>query len=87
MAVITDEAGSAILDEAGSDIYDEAGGSLPPGVTEATFSGPEALVYPTYIDAIAGSTLVAQPGQQYEVEPPPGTGQPAVPDDGNWTAD
>lgn len=63
------------------------GSSLPPGVTEALFTGSYELVYPSYIDSGALHTLVAEPGQEYEVEPPPGTGQPAVPDDGRWTVE
>ncbi len=58
---------------------------LPPGVTLAEFSGPEELIYPSYIDAGALHTLDAVPGRSYEVEPPPGTNQPAVPPDGFWT--
>lgn len=64
-----------------------SGGPLPPGVTEALFSGPEALVYPSYIDTEVEHTLTAEPGQTYEIEPPPGTNQPAIPPDGFWTAE
>lgn len=80
MAIILDEAAGDLLDEAGGDIFDELGGGI-----SYLFSGPETLVYPSYIDVNAQHTLVAQPQTVYEIEPPPGTNQPAVPPDGFWT--
>jgi hypothetical protein len=86
MAVILDAAGSAILDASGADINDEsgAGGWL--------FTGPETLVYPSYIDTQAGHTLVAVPLNAYQMEPA-GLGVPVIdadnpvpPPDGLWQA-
>jgi hypothetical protein len=51
------------------------------------FNGPVTLVYPDYIDAQAGHTLVASPGGIYDILiPGPGLGAPAVPNDGLWAA-
>lgn len=51
------------------------------------FNGPVTLIYVCYIDAAAGHTLVASPGQVYDIATPsPGLGIPVAPNDGQWAA-
>jgi hypothetical protein len=56
------------------------------------FAGPETLIYPSYIDTLAGHTLTAVPGEGYRIQPA-GLGDPVCdadnpvpPPDGKWTA-
>lgn len=51
------------------------------------FNGPETLIYPPYHDNATGYTLVAVPGQVYDImTPAPVLGLPSVPNDGLWAA-
>lgn len=83
MAVILDQAGFGLLDQAGEDIYDQAG---PPAGW--LFNGNQTLTYPEYINAATGSTLVAAPGQTYQIRDPAlgGLGDSLPPDNQFWTS-
>jgi len=51
------------------------------------FSGPQTLYYPAYKDFATGHSLIAVPGQVYDIYPPsPSLGLPCAPADGFWTA-
>jgi hypothetical protein len=61
-------------------------------VTAWTFSGPEQLFYPSYIDLQAGHTLVATPGGgPYQIlqagagDPVQDADSPVPPPDGFWS--
>jgi hypothetical protein len=61
------------------------GQPLNPSLGLYQFGGPVTLIYVCYIDAAAGHTLVAVPGQIYDIQTPV-LNLPAVPVDGLWTA-
>jgi hypothetical protein len=53
-------------------------------VPRFTYAGPAEQVFPQYIDTAKGSTLVAVPGETYDIEQVPGLTVPGEPDeDGN----
>lgn len=52
-----------------------------------TFGGGQTTVYAEYIDAERQSTLVAEPGQSYEIAPARGHARELpVPPDDRWSA-
>ena len=53
-----------------------------------TFTGAETQVYPQYLDAEHGRTLVAEHGHAYEISPAEGltVDLPVPPGDGRWKA-
>lgn len=57
-------------------------------VTVEVFLGTEILIYPQYLDVVAGHTLVASPGGSYQIQV--ASGYPGVtavpPGDGRWQA-
>jgi hypothetical protein len=62
------------------------GQPLAPSLGLFQFTGPETLVYPPYHDNATGCTLVAVPGQIYDITTPaPVLELPVIPDDGNWS--
>ena len=49
-----------------------------------SFSGDQALIYPSYIDNATGRTLTAQPGGIYDMRAAGSMGYPVPPADGRW---
>lgn len=46
-----------------------------------TYAGPVEQVFPQYIDKAKGSTLVAEPGETYDIEQVAGLTVPGAPDE------
>jgi hypothetical protein len=83
VAVILDQAGFGLLDQTGENIYDQDG---PPAGW--LFNGYQTLTYPEFIDATTASTLVAVPGQTYQIRDPSlsGLGDSLPPDNQFWSS-
>jgi len=50
----------------------------------ATYNGDYVLIYPDHVDLSTNTTLVAVPGESYDVRACNGN-IAAIPDDGRWT--
>jgi len=63
------------------------GTPLPAWLGLYQFNGPYPLYYPEYKDFATGHSLLAVPGQVYDIyPPPPSLGLPCAPADGLWAA-